>query len=500
MIVNRGSRTVPPPKYESRKAPTETADQALEAIIETSFKGKENISVNEFKGFLGTIQNWICSANDYDIGSKKAAIGNIQDDKGNVTGGNIIGLMSKIAASNPAVAAILEERKTTAWIDEGIKTIGTTLTDVAEGYENLKHLSITDKVLQMGLTDKSSSEVAKILSNSLTDKQSPIKFTGDNNKYTEKEQKAVLYTIIEESVKAANAESNPDKKASVLEKTLKQALGQNAFKFSEDFIKKSAAEIDKNLGLIDSINQGQADMKLIKFITGDINSVKERLAEVPDGEKSLEQKWTELNGKLSPEEINKVKAETDAFIARLQELVKTDKNYKLGTEEGELNIKSEIQRFKAKYKVPENASETDKAKAKAEAHSTYFDLVTNKAAETNETKKDIGNILNGSGLGDLLGQGIAAIVLFTAFKALTTGNSHVANGLGMQPHGGGGFMKKALGLVFMATVMNSTGLLTGNNDEKTATTAGSTQKTEQERPANNIASFARQAAGNLPGV
>jgi hypothetical protein len=76
------------------------------------------------------------------------------------------------------------------------------------------------------------------------------------------------------------------------------------------------------------------------------------------------------------------------------------------------------------------------------------------------------NILSGSGLGDLFGQGIAAIMIFTAFKALTSGNNHVA-GLGMPPHGGGGgFMKKALGLVFMATVMNSAGLLTGTDDQK----------------------------------
>jgi hypothetical protein len=43
----------------------------------------------------------------------------------------------------------------------------------------------------------------------------------------------------------------------------------------------------------------------------------------------------------------------------------------------------------------------------------------------------------------------------------------MANGLGMQASGGG-FMKKALGLVFMATVMNNTGLLSGADDQKSA--------------------------------
>ena len=470
-LISGGNRVTPPPQIKSRTEPKETADQALEAFIKTTFTDKKEISVNEFTSFLGTIQNWICSANDFDIRSKKAAIGEIEDKDGNVTGGNIIGLMTKMAESNPAVAAILEERKTTAWIDKEIKNIATTLTDVTEGYENLKHLSITDKVLQMGLTDETSSEIANHL------KKSPhlIKFTG--TKYTEEEQKAVLFTIIEESVKKANAESSPEKKADVLSETLNQALGENAFKFSNDFIQKSATEIENNVSLINSVNLGLNNTKLIKCITGDINSVKERLAEVPNGEKSLEQKWTEISKTLSPEEINQVKADTDKFIARLQELVKTG-DYKLGTKEGEENIRKEIENFKNKYKAPETASSADAAKAAQlnEALSTYFDLVTNKAAEANETKKDISNILNGSGLGNLFGQGIAAIVLFTAFKALTGGNSHMANGLGMQAQGGG-FMKKALGLVFMATVMNNTGLLTGTDDQESA---------------NNIVDFARK--------
>jgi hypothetical protein len=491
------NRTTPPPKFESRTAPKETADKALEAIIETAFKGKKEISVNEFKGFLGTIQDWICSANDndFDIRSKKTAIGNIEDNNGNVTGGNVIKIMTRMAESNPAVAAILEERKTTAWIDKEIKNIATTLTDVTEGYENLKHLSITDKVLQMGLTDETSNAIAKHLKESL-DKKSPqsINFTGPNN-YTEEEQKAVLYTILEKAVQKANAESTPEKKASVLSETLNQALGENAFKFSQNFIQESAAEIEKNISLINSINLGLKNTKLIKFITGDINTVKERLAEVSDGEKSLEQKWTEINSKLSPEDIDQVKADTDKFIARLQELVKTG-DYKLGTKEGEENIRKEIESFRNKYKAPENPSPADQAKA--EAHSTYFDLVTNKAAEADETKKDISNILNGSGLGNLFGQGVAAIVLFTAFKALTGGNSHMANGLGMQAPGGG-FMKKALGLVFMATVMNNTGLLSGSNDgHNHANNIVNFARTE--KPANNILDFARKVVPTLLGI
>jgi hypothetical protein len=499
-IVRGGTVTPPSPKIKSRTGPKETAEQALEAIIKTAFTGKKEISVDEFKGFLGTIQNWICSANDFDIGSKKAAIGEIEDKNGNVTGGNVIGLMTKIASSNPAVAAILEERKTAAWIDNEIKNIGTTLTDVMEGYENLKHLSITDKVLQMGLTDETSNAIAKHLKESL-DKKSPqsINFTGPNN-YTEEEQKAVLYTILEKAVKKANAESTPEKKASVLSETLNQALGENAFKFSENFIQESATKIEKNISLINSINLGLKNTKLINCITGDINTVKERLAEGANGEKSLEGKWTEIKGKLSPEEINKVKAETDSFITRLQELVRTDNNYKLGTEQGELNINNEIENFRNKYKAPKNASpaETAKAAQLKEAQCTYFDLVTNKAAEAHETKKDINNILNGSGLGDLFDQGIAAIVLFTAFKALTGGNSHMANGLGMQPHDGG-FMKKALGLVFMATVMNNTGLFGGLGDEKPANNIAISDK-QQETPANSIVGIVRQAAGNLLGV
>ena len=454
LIRDRASIVTPPPKFKSEKAPKETADEALEAIIETAFKGKEEISVNEFKGFLGTIQDWICLANDFDIRSKKAAIGNVDDN-----GGNIISLMTKMAKSNPAVAAILEERKTIAWIDKEIKNIATTLTDVTEGYENLKHLSITDKVLQMGLTDETSSAIANHLKESL-DKKSPqsINFTGPNN-YTQEEQKAVLYIIIEESVKKANAESTPEKKASVLSETLNQALGKNAFKFSKDFILNSAAEIEKNVSLINSINLGLKNTKLIKFITGDINTVKERLAEVSDGEKSLEKKWTEIKGKLSPEDIDQVKADTDKFIARLQELVKTG-DYKLGTE-GEENIRKEIENFRTKN---------------SQAHSTYFDLVMNKAAEADETKKDISNILNGIDVGDIVGKLTALMTMLALVRGVAGGNSHMAGVFGMQASGGG-FMKKALGLVFMATVMNNTGLLSGADNQESA---------------NNIVNFARK--------
>jgi hypothetical protein len=493
-LISGGNRVAPPAqKIKSETGPKETADQALEAFIKTTFTGKEKISVNEFKGFLGTIQNWICSANDFDIESKKAAIGDVEEN-----GGNIIGLMTKIASSNPAVAAILEERKTTAWIDEGIKNIGTTLKDVIEGYENLKHLTITDKILQMRLTDETSSEIANHL------KKSPdlVKFTG--TEYTEEEQKAVLYMIIEESVKKANAESSPEKKASVLSESLTQALAKNAFKFSEDFILNSATELENNVSLINSINLGLNDTKLIKSITGNFNDVEERLAGIPGGEQSLEKKWTELKNKLSPEEINQVKADTDKFIARLQELVETDE-YKLGTEEGELKIKNEIEKFKNKYTVPENASaaEIKKAAQLKEANSTYFDLVTNKAAATHATKQGISNILNGSGLGDIVGSLVTAAGMFAVIKALTSGNRHMENGFGMQPHGGGGFMKKALGLVFMATVMNSTGLLTGSNDQESANNIasfGEKQEQKQEKSANNIVDFARKAAGNLLGV
>jgi hypothetical protein len=483
MIPLRGSASTvtPPPQIKSRTGPTETAEQALEAFIKTTFTGKKEISVKEFKDFLGTIQNWICSANDFDIESKKTAIGEIEDKNGNVTGGNVIGLMTKIASSNPAVAAILEERKTAAWIDNEIKNVGTTLTDVMEGYENLKHLTVTDKILQMGLTDKDSSKIANHL------KESPdlIKFTG--TKYTEAEQKAVLYTILGESTSLEN---------------LNQALGENAFKFSKDFILKSATEIENNVSLINSINLGLKNTKLINCITGDINTVKERLAEGANGEKSLEGKWTEIKGKLSPEEINKVKAETDSFITRLQELVKTDASYKLGTEQGELNINNEIENFRNKYKAPKNASpaETAKAAQLKEAQCTYFDLVTNKTAEAHETKKDISNILNGIDLGDVAGKLVAAAGMYALFKALTGGNGHMANGLGMQPHDGG-FMKKALGLVFMATVMNNTGLFGGLGDEKPANNiVNFTSKQEQETPANNIVGIVSQTAKNLLGV
>jgi hypothetical protein len=55
----------------------------------------------------------------------------------------------------------------------------------------------------------------------------------------------------------------------------------------------------------------------------------------------------------------------------------------------------------------------------------------------------------------------------------------------MQAPSGGGFIKKALGLVFMATVMNNTGLITGSNDQESV---------------KNIVKLARQAAPTLLGI
>jgi hypothetical protein len=74
----------------------------------------------------------------------------------------------------------------------------------------------------------------------------------------------------------------------------------------------------------------------------------------------------------------------------------------------------------------------------------------------------------------------------------------MANGLGMQAAGGGGFMKKALGLVFMATVMNNTGLMSGLQDEtkNTLTPLSSTK----DETGNSTQSLLKTAASALLGV
>jgi hypothetical protein len=68
----------------------------------------------------------------------------------------------------------------------------------------------------------------------------------------------------------------------------------------------------------------------------------------------------------------------------------------------------------------------------------------------------------------------------------------------MQAPGGGGFMKKALGLVFMATVMNNTGLLTGSNDQESANAIKETGNGQEAT--NAMVSFARKVAPTLLGI
>ncbi|NBV98487.1 MAG: hypothetical protein EBR67_03115 [Proteobacteria bacterium] len=485
-------RSAPAPqKVTSRTAPKkeDSAEAALEAHIKKTLGIESKVGVQEFKNFLETVQNWVCTSNDYSLEQKKNALG-----------GDGKELLSIIAKHNPAFAAQLQNKEDNQWINQNIKVLSSTLEELSTQHKNINRISVTDKVLQIGLTEDGS----KLLSEGLAKTTESVKFS-DQSPYSEAEQKAILFTALENAMQTASQETSAEKRATALSNSLNEYLAEHAFKLDKNFIAEAAKEISANAGLIGSINNGLANPKLINLATGgaDPLSIEERAAKYSEAwSKTLENKG------ISAEEIKNIKTVTDDFIANLGELIKIDSRYDIRTEEGKKNTDTLIEAFKARNQAPENASKAEKDKAALlnDATSNYFDLVVNKAAEVKNINQDSNSIFGSKIFNDqkfegLIGQGIAAIVLFTAFKALTSGNSHMANGLGMQAPGGGGFMKKALGLVFMATVMNNTGLLSGsNNQESTNSIASSDKKQEKEEPANAILNFARKAAPTLLGI
>jgi hypothetical protein len=468
-------RSAPAPqKVTSRTAPKkeDSAEAALEAHIKKTLGIESKVGVQEFKNFLETVQNWVCTSNDYSLEQKKNALG-----------GDGKELLSIIAKHNPAFAAQLLNGEDSQWINQNIQTLSSTLEELSTQHRNINRISVTDKVLQIGLTEDGS----KLLSEGLAKTTESVKFS-DQSPYSEAEQKAILFTALENAMQTASQEINAiktspqatnaeetkknEKIATALSNSLNESLAEHAFKLDKNFITEAAKEISINADLIGSINNSLTSPKLINLVTrgADPLSIEERCV-------NLSRTWSKTleNRSISAEEIKNIETATDDFIANLAELIKTDSRYDIHTEEGMKNTNTLIEAFKARNQAPENASKAEKDKAVLlnDATSNYFDLVVNKAAETKNIQKDSSDIFGSKIFDDqkfegLIGQGIAAIVLFTAFKALTSGNSHMANGLGMQAPGGGGFMKKALGLVFMATVMNNTGLLTGSNDQESA--------------------------------
>ena len=441
------------PKPQTQKPLT--ADEYLKQQMVKAFGNDgETADVNQFKGFLDNIQEWILSHSGHSLEQKKAAIGGSAE--------NLLGKVKSYVGSNPAFVQLqnqLNDAATNTLIDTQLKVITESLEAIDGHYENLKGLKLSDKAIQLALSEtdlKNSTAALDQLADTLNANQKSA-FSAD-------EQKALLSLFLDKAKKASN-EASEGQGDSVFQETLIKALNENAFKFDKSFIQSVSMELKNDAGLINSVNQALKESdKLVRFQNP--NAVSDVEIQLVQNSK----KWDEIKQKLSPQEIKTIQSEIDDRIKALNILIQTNSDYDLKTETGQQNITAYVKAF------TQATSNDPKDQLIANAKETYFNLVMNKGAEGNQTKKDINNILNGSGLGDLVGQGIAAIVLFTAFKALTSGNNHMANGLGMQAQGGG-FMQKALGLVFMATVMNSTGLLTGSNDQESA---------------NNIVNFARK--------
>jgi hypothetical protein len=463
------------PKPQTQKPLT--ADEYLKQQMVKAFGNDgETADVNQFKGFLDNIQEWILSHSGHSLEQKKAAIGGSAE--------NLLGKVKSYVGNNPAFVQLqnqLNDAATNTLIDTQLTVITESLEAIGKHYENLKGLKLSDEAIQLALSEtdlKNSTAALDKLADTLNANQKSA-FSAD-------EQKALLGLFLDKAKKASN-EASEGQGDSVFQETLIKALKENAFKFDKSFIQSVSVELKNDAGLINSVNQTLKESdKLVKF---------QNPKAVSDIEIQLVQnskKWDEMKQQLPPQEIKTIQSEIDNRIKTLNVLIQNNSGYDPKTETGQKNITAYVKAF------TQATSNDTKDKLIANAKETYFNLVMNKAAEAHETKKDISNILNGSGLGNLFGQGVAAIVLFTAFKALTGGNSHMANGLGMQAPGGG-FMKKALGLVFMATVMNNTGLLSGSNDgHNHANNIVNFARTE--KPANNILDFARQAAPTLLGI
>ncbi|MEB3314899.1 MAG: hypothetical protein VKK32_01630 [Candidatus Melainabacteria bacterium] len=457
-----------------------TADEYLKQQIVRAFGNDgETADVNKFKGFLDNIQEWILSHSGHSLEQKKAAIGGSAE--------NLLGKVKSYVGSNPAFVQLqnqLNDVATNTLIDTQLKVITESLEAIDGHYENLKGLKLSDKAIQLALSEtdlKNSTAALDQLADTLNANQKSA-FSAD-------EQKALLSLFLDKAKKASN-EASEGQGDSVFQETLIKALKENAFKFDKSFIQSVSMELKNDAGLINSVNQALKESdKLVRFQNP--NAVSDIEIQLVQNSK----KWDEIKQKLSPQEIKTIQSEIDNRIKTLNVLIQNNSDYSPKSETGQENITAYIKGF------TETTSNDPNDKKIAEAKKTYFNLVMNKAAEARETREGMDSILNGSGLGNLFGQGIAAIVLFTAFKALTGGNSHMTSAFGTQAQGGGGFMKKALGLVFMATVMNNTGLLTGANAQKPANNiVNFTSKQEQEKPANNIVGIVREAAGNLLGV
>jgi hypothetical protein len=468
------------PKPQTQKLLT--ADEYLEQQIVKAFGNNgETADVNKFKEFLNNIQEWILSHSGHSLEQKKTAIGESADN----LLGKVKSYVNEKAKANPAFVQLqnqLNDAATNTVIDTQLKVITESLKAIDGHYENLKGLKLSDKAIQLALSEtdlKNSTTALDQLADTLNANQ--------KSAFSDDEQKALLSLFLDKAKKASN-EASEGQRDSVFQKTLIKALQENAFKFNKSFIQSVSMELKNDAGLINSVNQALKESdKLV--ISQNPNAVSDIEIQLVQNSK----KWDEIKQKLSPQKIKTIQSEIDDRIKTLNTLIQNNSDYNPKSETGQKNITAYIKGF------TETTSNDPNDKEIAEAKKTYFNLVMNKAAEAHEIREGMDSILNGRGLGEMAGQLVTGALILALLGAVARGNSHMENGLGMQHSGG--FMKKALGLVFMATVMNNTGLLTGSNDQESVKNiVNSDKEQKQEKTANNIVDFARKVAPALLGV
>ena len=145
---------VSPAPVKLKEAPKLSADAALEAHIKEVFKNnKEAVSPDEFKGLLGTLQNWIVSSNEYSLTQKSTAVA---DDASK--------LKELISRYNPAFATQLGINREERWINQQLNSLTETMKDISKEYNKVSEVSLTDKLMQQGLSEKGVNAISGTLS------------------------------------------------------------------------------------------------------------------------------------------------------------------------------------------------------------------------------------------------------------------------------------------------------------------------------------------------
>ncbi|MFM7457855.1 MAG: hypothetical protein ACKO3R_04245, partial [bacterium] len=303
-----------------------TADEYLKQQMVKAFgEDGKTANLDQFKGFLDNIQEWILSVNDHSLEQKNTAI------EGSAAGllGKVKSYVNEKAKANAAFVGLqnqLNDTATNTVIDTQLKVITEALEAMTGNYANLKGLQFSDKAIELNLSkaDLENSTVA-------LDKLANTLNANKKSAFSEEEQKAILGIFLDKA-KKASSEASEGQRDSVFAETLNKLLKDHASKFDRSFIESVSKELKDDAGLINSVNQSKASDKLVKFQNPEaVSDIEAQLVE-------NSRKWNEIKGRLSQDEIKTIQSEIDDRIKTLNTLIQNDPNYNPKSENGQNNI------------------------------------------------------------------------------------------------------------------------------------------------------------------